>query len=90
MHLKGTISTIKSSNDRATVKGKLYNLVDAKVLLRSAFLIDVLAKAKRFRYLRISMLIKMLNSVETKKVKLPTPLGEVEETPTLHLQATQA
>ena len=34
-HLKGTILTIKSSNDRATVQGKLNKLVDAKVLLRS-------------------------------------------------------
>ena len=47
-HLKGNIPTIKSSNDRATVQGKLNKLVDAKVLLRSAFLTDVLAEAKRF------------------------------------------
>ena len=37
-HLKRTIPTIKSSNNRATVQGKLNKLVDAKVLLRSTFL----------------------------------------------------
>ena len=46
--LKGTIPTIKSSNDQATVQGKLNKLVDAKVLLRSAFFTDVLADAKRW------------------------------------------
>ena len=37
---------IKLSNDRATVQGKLNTLVDAKFLLRSAVLSDVLAEAK--------------------------------------------
>ena len=41
-HLKGTIPTIKPSNDRATVQGKLNKLVDVKVLLRSNFVTDVL------------------------------------------------
>ena len=41
-HLKGTIPTIKSSNDRATVQGKLNKLVAAKFVLRSKFLTDVL------------------------------------------------
>ena len=45
-HQKRTIPTIKSSNDRATVQEKLNKLVDAKVLLRSNFLTDVLAEVK--------------------------------------------
>ena len=36
-HLKENIPTIKSSKDRAKVKGKLDKLEDAKGLLRSAF-----------------------------------------------------
>ena len=47
-HLKRTISTIKPSKNRAIVQEKINKLVDAKVLLRSAFLFDVLAEAKRF------------------------------------------
>ena len=47
-HLRGTIPTVKPSNDRAIVQGKPNELVDATVLLRSAFLSDVLTEAKRF------------------------------------------
>ena len=36
-YLKGTIPTIKSSNDRATLQGKLNKVVDVKVLLWSNF-----------------------------------------------------
>ena len=35
-HLKGSIPTIKQSNDQAIVLGKLNKLVNAKVLLHSA------------------------------------------------------
>ena len=68
--LKGTIPTIKSSNDQATVQGKLNKLVDAKVLLRSAFLSDVLTEAKRFSLIfqkKDIKVIKMLNAIKTTK-----------------------
>ena len=47
-YLKDFISRKKSSKNKATVKGKLDKLLDAQVILRSAFLTDVLAPAKLF------------------------------------------
>ena len=50
-HLKAFISREKNSKNKATVKGKLDKLLDAEVILRSAFLKDVLAPAKMFSQL---------------------------------------
>ena len=47
-HLKEFIDREKNSKTRATVQGKLNKLLDAQVLLRSAFLKDVLSPAKVF------------------------------------------
>lgn len=83
-HLKENIPTIKSSKDRATVQGKLSKLVDAKVLLRSAFFTDVLAEAKRFSLVSQKKdinVIKMLNSVETTKFNYQRLLAKVKKNP---------
>ena len=50
-HLKDSTSSAKNSAARATLLGKLIKLVDAKVLLPSAFFTEVLAEAKRFSLL---------------------------------------
>ena len=42
-HLNSCMVTTKNSTARATVEGKLKKLVEANVLLRTAFLTDVLA-----------------------------------------------
>ena len=47
-HLNSFISREKNSKTKATVKGKLEKLLDAQVILRSAFLKDILLPAKIF------------------------------------------
>ena len=47
-HLREFIDNNKNSNVRATVKGKLDKLLDPQILLRSAFLKDLLTPAKIF------------------------------------------
>ena len=47
-HLQHAIPETKSSKDRAKLQGKFDKLVDAKVLLRSSFFVDVLSAAKQF------------------------------------------
>ena len=47
-HLHDFISREKNSKTKATVQGKLNKLLDAQVILRSAFLKDVLTPAKVF------------------------------------------
>jgi hypothetical protein len=47
-HLKEFIAAEKKSSVKATVKGKLDKMLNAQILLRSAFLKDVLAPAKAF------------------------------------------
>ena len=51
MHLKNVITASHPSKNRSTFEGKLKKLIDAKVLPRSALLIDVLAEAKIFSLL---------------------------------------
>ena len=83
-HLKENIPTIKSSKDRATVQGKLNKLVDAKVLLRSAFFTDILAEAKRFSLVSQKKninIIKMLDAVETTKSNYQRLLAKVRKNP---------
>ena len=83
-HLKKNIPTIKSANDRATVQGKLNKLVDAKVVLRSAFFTDVLAEAKRFSLISQKKdinVIKMLEAVETTKSNYQRLLSKVKKNP---------
>ena len=83
-HLKGTIPTIKQSNDRAIVQGKLNKLVDAKVLLRSAFLSDVLTEAKRFSLIfqkKDIKVIKMLDAMETTKSNYQGFLAKLKKRP---------
>ena len=50
-HFKDSMSLAKNSATHATVQGKLKKLVDAKVLLRFAFLTGVLAEGKKFSLL---------------------------------------
>ena len=50
-HLKDSSSSAKNSAARATMLGKLKKLMDAKILLRSAFFTEVLAEAKKFSLL---------------------------------------
>ena len=45
-HLENVISDTSKQCDWATLQGKLNNMTDAKVLLRSAFLFDLLSPAK--------------------------------------------
>ena len=47
-HLQHAIPEIKSSKDHAVLQQKFDKLVDAKVLLCSAFFIDVLSAAKNY------------------------------------------
>ena len=68
-HLQHVISTTSNSKDRATLEGKFTKLVDAKVLLRSAFFTDVLAEAKKFS----------LNT-QRSNINIITIIDHVEET----------
>ena len=45
-HLNDLISRVKNSKTKATVQGKLNNLLDGQVILRSAFLKDLMTSAK--------------------------------------------
>ena len=47
-HLQNVIADTSKQTDRATLEGKFKKLIDASVLLRGAFFIDVLAEAKAF------------------------------------------
>ena len=83
-HLKDVVSTTVSSKDRSTVQGKLNMLVDAKVLLRSAFFTDVLAEAKRFSLVTQENnvnIIKVLDAVETTKSNYERLLKKVKKNP---------
>ena len=62
------MATTKNSPVRATVKGKLKKLLDAKVILRAVFFTDVLTETKRFSLITQEKninVIKILNGVET-------------------------
>ena len=83
-HLKRAIPTIKQSNDRATVQEKLNKLVDAKVLLRSCGLTDVLTEAKRFCLISPKKeinVIKMLKTVETTESNYQRFLAKLNKRP---------
>ena len=82
-HLKDVVSTTVSSKDRSTVQGKLNMLVDAKVLIRSAFFADVLAEAKRFSLVTQENvnIIKVLDAVETTKSNYERLLKKVKKNP---------
>ena len=65
------ISREKNSKTKATVQGKLNKLLDAQVILRSAFLKDVLTPAKVFslitRRKKTQTLLKHLNPSRKQK-----------------------
>ena len=50
-HFKDSTSSAKNSAALATMQGKLKKLVDAKILLLSAFFNDILTEAKKFSLL---------------------------------------
>ena len=67
---RGTTFSANNSAPRATLQEKLKKLVDAKILLCSAFFRDVLAEAKKFSLLTQEKnvnVIKLLNAVESTK-----------------------
>ena len=83
-HLRDIIPTTKSSNDRATLQGKLKKLVNAPVLMRSAFFIDILAEARRFSLVTQEKninIIRMLDAVETTKCNYERLLKRVTKNP---------
>ena len=83
-HLRDIIPTTKNSKDRATLQGKLNKLVNAPVLMRSAFFTDVLAEAKRFSMVTQEKdinIIKMLDAVETTKSNYERLLKKVKKDP---------
>ena len=83
-HLRDIIPTTKNSKDRATLQGKLTKLVNAPVLMRSAFFTDVLAEAKRFSMITQEKninVIKMLDAVETTKYNYERLLKKVKKDP---------
>ena len=92
-HLSEFISREKNSKTKATVQGKLNKLLDAQVLLRSAFLKDLLTPAKIFSLITQKEdpnIIETVESVEkTKKEykklfrKLKQNQESVLELPTL-------
>ena len=47
-HLQNVIAETSKQLDRATLKGKFNKLIESKVTLRAAFLLDVLTEAKIF------------------------------------------
>ena len=51
MHLQNVIADTSKQCNRATLQGKLTKMLDAKVLLCSAFFIDVISEAKKFSLL---------------------------------------
>ena len=63
-HLQNVISTTANAEARATPEGKYPKLVDAKVLLRCALLIDVLAEAKIFSLKTQKIDISIIDVVE--------------------------
>ena len=63
-HLQNVISTTANAKARATPEGKYPKLVDAKVLLHCALLIDVLAEAKIFSLKTQKIDISIIDVVE--------------------------
>ena len=64
-HLQNVIADTSKQTDRATLEGKFKKLIDASVLLRGAFFIDVLAEAKAFSLKTQKDDIKIIDIVES-------------------------
>ena len=71
-HLQNVLVDTTKQTDQATLKGKFDKLIDASVLLRSAFFIDVLSPVKNLSLLTQKndvCIIDIVDSVElTKKL----------------------
>ena len=83
-HLQNVISTCKILKDRAVLEGKFSKLVDAKVLLRSALFIDILAEAKKFSLITQKSninIVEVVDYVETTKSNYERLLKRFERNP---------
>ena len=67
VHLNNIISTTSNSKENATLEGKFNKLVDAKVLLRCALFIDILAEAKKFNLITQKTDINVINILDLVK-----------------------
>ena len=63
-HLENVLESIRSSKDKAILQGKFNKLIDSKVLLRSAFFLDILTEAKKFSLVKQKNDINIINVVD--------------------------
>ena len=71
---------VKNSATRATVQGKLKKLVDAKVLLRSAFFTGALTETKKFSMLtQEKKCQQLMNAVELTKSNYKQLLKKIQD-----------
>ena len=63
-HLENVLESIRSSKDKAILQGKFNKLIDSKVLLRSAFFLDILTEAKKFSLVTQQNDINIINVVD--------------------------
>ena len=63
-HLENVLESIRSSKDKAILQGKFNKLIDSKVLLRSAFFLDILTEAKKFSLVTQKNDINIINVVD--------------------------
>ena len=83
-HLQHSIDTVKKSQDRATLQGKLTKLINAKFLLRCVLFTDVLAEAKHFSLITQEQyidIIRILDSVENTKHNCERLLKKLRKNP---------
>ena len=76
------MSSTKNSPARTTLQEKLKKLVDAKVLLRSAFFADILTEAKKISLLTQEKnvnVVKLLNAVESEKSNYEPLLKKIQD-----------
>ena len=79
MQLKDSVSSAKNSAARATLQGKLEKLVDAKLLLCSAFLTDVLAEAKKFSLLTQEKNVNVVECCGINKIQLRATPEKIQD-----------
>ena len=79
--LGDSISREKNGKNRATVQGKLNKLLEAQVILRSAFLRDMLTPAKIFTLItkKKPNIIELVEYVEKTKKGYKEPLRKVRQ-----------
>ena len=63
-HLENVLESIRSSKDKAILQGKFNKLIDSKVLLRSAFFLDILTEAKKFSLVTQKNDINIINVID--------------------------